>query len=263
MQDQILGVNAVLETAVHPDAPHLELVHRQALAGQNITHLAGADAKGDGAEGAVGGGMGIPAGDGHARLGEAQFGGDHMDDALTAAADAMEANAVLGAVGLQGGQHFLGQRISKRPRLGGGGHDVIDGGHGALRVPHAQPQVPQGRKSLGAGDLMDEVQANEQLGGAPGQLGNPMQIPDLVVEGAGAQSLSSQQGSSLGGWGVGPQCSTGPGPAAGADQTDPSQMGIKPLAWMARSWVARGNPWHWAVATINLSAGSAWKLCGN
>ena len=39
---------------------------------------------------------------------------------------------------------------------------------------------------------------------------------------------------------MGPQCSTGPGPAAGADQTDPSQMGIKPLAWMARSWVARG-----------------------
>jgi hypothetical protein len=30
-----------------------------------------------------------------------------------------------------------------------------------------------------------------------------MQIPDLVVEGAGAQSLSSQQGSSLGAWGVG------------------------------------------------------------
>jgi hypothetical protein len=31
-----------------------------------------------------------------------------------------------------------------------------------------------------------------------------MQIPDLVVEGAGAQSLSSQQGSSLGvgGWRV-------------------------------------------------------------
>ena len=50
---------------------------------------------------------------------------------------------------------------------------------------------------------MDQVQANEQLGGAPGQLGDPMQIPDLVVEGAGAQSLSSQQGSSLGGWGWG------------------------------------------------------------
>jgi hypothetical protein len=29
-----------------------------------------------------------------------------------------------------------------------------------------------------------------------------MQIPDLVVEGAGAQSLSSQQGSSLEAWGV-------------------------------------------------------------
>ena len=172
---------------------------------------------------------------------------------------------------------------------------MIDGGHGAFRVPHGQPQVPQGCESLGTGDLMDQVQADEQLGGAPGQLGNPMQIPDLVVEGAGAQSLSSQQRFSLGGWRVGAfggklrpsrenlaqsrSCNRPIGgnvdgvkghwpvlvthAAADADQTDPSQMGIKPLAWMARSWVARGNPWHWAVATINLSAGSAWKLCGN
>ena len=147
--------------------------------------------------------MGITAGDGHARLGEAQFGGDDMDDALAATADAMQANAVIGAVGLQCGQHFLGQRISKRSRLGGGGHDVIDRGHGAFRVPHAQPQVPQGRESLGTGDLMDQVKADEQLGGAPGQLGNPMQIPDLVVEGAGAQSLSSQLKDQPKGLGVG------------------------------------------------------------
>ncbi len=29
----------------------------------------------------------------------------------------------------------------------------------------------------------------------------------------------------------------------GSDQAHPSQMGITPLAWMARSWVAMGNPW--------------------
>jgi hypothetical protein len=49
----------------------------------------------------------------------------------------------------------------------------------------------------------------------------------------------------------------------GSDQAHPSQMGITPLAWMARSWVAMGNPWLCAVATINRSAGSPWKLCGN
>ena len=47
-----------------------------------------------------------------------------------------------------------------------------------------------------------------------------------------------------------------------ADQTDRSQMGITPLAWMALSWVASGSPWVSAVATINRSAGSPWKLCG-
>jgi hypothetical protein len=31
---------------------------------------------------------------------------------------------------------------------------------------------------------------------------------------------------------------------------------------MARSWVARGKPWVGAVATINRSAGSPWKLWG-
>ena len=47
-----------------------------------------------------------------------------------------------------------------------------------------------------------------------------------------------------------------------ANQAGPSQMGITPLAWMARSWVASGIPWVSAVATINRSAGSPWKLCG-
>jgi hypothetical protein len=38
---------------------------------------------------------------------------------------------------------------------------------------------------------MDEVKTNEQLGGAAGQLGYLMQIPDLVVKGAGAHGGAS------------------------------------------------------------------------
>jgi len=130
--------------------------------------------------------VGVAAGDGHAWLGEAQLRGDHVHDPLAAAAEAVQGDAVRGAVGLERGQHLLRQRIGEGPRLGGGGHDVIHRGHGALGVAHAQAQVLEAGKGLRAGHLMDQVQADEQLAGAAGQLGDPVQIPDLVVKGAGA-----------------------------------------------------------------------------
>ena len=190
MQHQVLGVNAALQLAVHPDAAHLELGHRQALAGEHIAHLAGADAEGDGAEGAVGGGVGVAAGHGHAGLGQAEFGGDHMHDPLAATAKAMQGDAVVGAIALEGLEHRFGQGVGERPRLGGGGHDVVDRGDGALGMEHAQAQVAQASESLGRGHLMDEMQTDEQLGGATRKLGDPVQIPDLVVKGAGAQERS-------------------------------------------------------------------------
>ena len=100
---------------------------------------------------------------------------------------------MLAAVALQGGQHLLSQRIGEGTRLARGGHDVIHRGHGALGVAHRQTQILEGRKGLGAGHLMDQVQANEQLGGPARELSNPMQIPDLVVKGAGAHRLCSQE----------------------------------------------------------------------
>ena len=191
MQHQILGVDARLQLPIHPDAAHLELAHGQALAGEHVAHLAGADAEGDRTKGTVGGGVGVAAGDGHARLGEAQLRGDHVHDALTATAEAMQGDAVLSAVGLKRGEHLLGQRVGEGPCLGGGGHDVIHRGHRALGVAHAQAQILQAGESLWTGHLMDQVQADEQLGGTAGQLGHLMQIPDLVVKGAGAHGAST------------------------------------------------------------------------
>ena len=54
MKDQILGGNPIGQTAVHLDATDLELGHGQALTGQHIPHLTGADAEGDGAKGSMG-----------------------------------------------------------------------------------------------------------------------------------------------------------------------------------------------------------------
>ncbi len=109
-----------------------------------------------------------------------------MHDALATAAEAMQGDAVLSAVGFQCGQHLLGERIGEGTRLARGGHDVIHRGNGALGVAHTQAEIPQGREGLRAGDLMNQMQADEQLRCASGQLGHLMQIPDLVVEGAGA-----------------------------------------------------------------------------
>ena len=113
-----------------------------------------------------------------------------MDDPLPATADPVQFDAVLGAVPLQGGEHLLRQGIGERTGLIGGGNDVIDGGDRSIRATHGQALVPQGSKSLGAGDLMDQMQTHEQLGGSSGKLRHPVQIPHLVVEGAGTQQLS-------------------------------------------------------------------------
>lgn len=193
VEDQILGEHARLQVALHQDPPHLELVHRQALAGEHIAHLAGADTEGDRPEGAVGGGVRIAAGDRHARLAEPQLRRDHMDDALAAAAEAMQGDAVLGAVALQGGEHLLGEGIGKGTDLGGGGHDVIHSGHSALGMAYTQAQLLQGGEGLWAGHLMDEVQADEQLGGPSGQLRHAVHVPDLVVQRAGAHRALQAQ----------------------------------------------------------------------
>ena len=136
VQHQVLGVDPTLELTIHPDSADLELAHRQALARQHITHLTGADAKRNRAEGPVGRGVGVTAGHGHARLGQTQLGGNHVHDPLATAADAVQGDAVLGAVGLERRQHFLRQGIGKGARLGGGRNDVIHRGDRALGVPH-------------------------------------------------------------------------------------------------------------------------------
>ena len=60
--------------------------------------FAGADAEGQCAERAVRGRVAVAADDGHARLRVAQFGADHVDDALVGVVDVVEADAELAAI---------------------------------------------------------------------------------------------------------------------------------------------------------------------
>ena len=84
MEDDVLGVDAGAQLAVDLDAAHLELAHRHRLGGEHVAHLGGADAEGDRAEGAVGRGVRVAAGDRGAGLGDALLRADDVDDALLA-----------------------------------------------------------------------------------------------------------------------------------------------------------------------------------
>ena len=93
-----LAVTPGWQPAVDAHLAGLGLALEQALGGQDVLDLAGADAEGQGAEGAVGGGVAVAAHDGHARLGQAQLGADHVDDALLRAAEAVQRDAEFAAV---------------------------------------------------------------------------------------------------------------------------------------------------------------------
>ena len=73
----------------------------QTLGRQNVANLGCADAEGEGAERAVGRGVGIAAYHGQARLGDALFRADDVDDALARVAEAELGDAVGRGVGVQ------------------------------------------------------------------------------------------------------------------------------------------------------------------
>ena len=142
LEDDVLRVDAAAEPPVHGDAPHLQRLHRQALRRQHVAHLRRADAERDGAERAVRGGVAVAAGDRHARLRQPQLRADHVDDALVAAVEIEQPDAVLAAVPLERGEHVLGHHVEERPPLIARRDDVIDGADGALRAsPRASPRA--------------------------------------------------------------------------------------------------------------------------
>ena len=100
-EDQVLRRDAEAELARVGDPHRLRLALGEALRGEHVLDLAGADAEGERAEGAVGGGVRVAADDRHARLRDAQLRPDHVHDPLAGGADRVERDAELLAVALE------------------------------------------------------------------------------------------------------------------------------------------------------------------
>ena len=124
----------------------------------------------------------VAAGDRHAGLGEALLRADHVHDPLFAAGRVEQPDPVLATVALEFAHHRLGEFVRERTHLRIGRDDVIDGGASALGEAYRQPQLAQHREGLGARDLVNQVQTNEELDLSAGQLAHPVRVPNLLEE---------------------------------------------------------------------------------
>ncbi len=168
VEDDVLRVNTRAEVAIDLDAADFQLPERDGLGGENVAHLAGADAERDRSEGTVGRRVGVPAGDGRSGLGNALLGADDVDDALFTGGQVEISDAEVITVFPDSIDHLRGQRIGGLV-LVNRRHDVVDRRERALGEFHLQPQVAEHAERLRGRDLMDEVGADEELRAPVGQ----------------------------------------------------------------------------------------------
>ena len=133
-----------------------------ALRGEHVLDLAGADAEGERAEGAVRGGVRVAADDRHARLGDAELGADHVHDPLAVGAERVDGNAELRAVALERFDLHARELVLDARGHGRavGGRVVVGGGERAIGPAHGAPGQAQPVEGLRAGDLVHEVQVD-------------------------------------------------------------------------------------------------------
>ena len=176
-QDQILRGDTRARGArvADPHRPRSRL--HQALGREHVLDLRGPDPEREGSEGAVRGGVAVPADDRQTRLREPQLGPDHVDDPLVLGTERVDRHAELGAISLQGLDLNPRElvRDQARRRRAVGGHVVVGGGDGPVRAAHAAALEPQPVERLRRGDLVDEVQVDVDQ-----PVRDLVGVPDLV-----------------------------------------------------------------------------------
>mmetsp|Transcript_54566 Transcript_54566/g.173374 ORF Transcript_54566/g.173374 Transcript_54566/m.173374 type:complete len:829 (-) Transcript_54566:162-2648(-) len=196
VEDDVLGGHAGEEGAVDLNLHVHGLLLEESLGGEHVLHLGGADAKGKGAKGAVGGGVGVAAHAGGSGEGEALLGADDMHDALVLRAQAIVGHAELSNVVLErndlGAGLDLGDELldGGELRAVGGGHVVVHGGEGVAGLTHRAARVAEPLEGLGGGHLVDEVAVDVDEAGAVLLARDDVLVPDLVEHGAGGVAAS-------------------------------------------------------------------------
>ena len=158
-----------------------------------MLHFTGADAVGETAQGAVGGGVGIAADHRHAGQHRALLRRHHVHDALTHIADTVFGDAELAGVVLQ--RLHLDARgvvddvrgvVERRGR-----HIVVDGRHRRAGPPRLTTRQAQPLEGLRRGHFVDDLTINVNQRGAVLAFGHEVGVPQLVVECLACHNLFS------------------------------------------------------------------------
>ena len=181
-EDDVLGGDAVRQLAVDHRAHVLRLLLVERLGREHVLDLGRADAVGERAERAVGGGVAVAAHERGARQGEALLRTDDVHDALAA----VELVVIFEAEQLGVLREIGDLRRAFRVRIGlgavGGGDVVVDHQQRLLRRMDLAAGEPQSLEGLRARHLVDKVPVYVDEAGAVGLLVDQMVFPDFIVE---------------------------------------------------------------------------------
>jgi hypothetical protein len=148
--------------------------------------VGGADAPGQGAEATERAGVAVRADQGDARQRDALLGRHHVHDALAVVAEVEEVDAGGPRGGPRGGDELGAARHPGGVAAAGEGvHDVVHRAEHLLGVPD---RAARGRKPLqrhAAGPLVQEDAVDVQQRRAIAEVGDGVEVPELVDEGSG------------------------------------------------------------------------------
>jgi hypothetical protein len=145
-----------------------------------VLDFAGADAERESTECAVGAGVRVAADDGHAGLGDAEFGADDVDDSLLARVDVVELNVEVGAVFAQGVDLRGGDLVEDvEASFNGGGNVVIDRGDAAVGATDFAASETEAFKGLGRRDLVEQLKIDVENRRLALRLDDYVLLPDL------------------------------------------------------------------------------------
>ncbi len=184
-EDDVLRGDALGTLAVDEDVKRFGFGLHQTLRGEDVLDFAGADAEGESAKGTVSGSVGIATDDGLARLGDAEFGADDVDDALVLAVHVKEPDAEFAAVALEGFELEFGVVVEDGESAVSGGDGVVHDGEGEVGAADGAAFGAEAGEGLWRSAFVDEVAIDVDEGGLAGLLVDYVGLPDFFVESCG------------------------------------------------------------------------------
>ena len=160
----------------------LRLALDQRLRGEHMLDLGRADPVRERAECAVRRGVAVATRDRHARLGQPQLRPDDVHDALVGVAPAVERDAELPAVVLEGAHLVRRHRVEDRQASGVRRGRMVRCGDRQIRPAQPASGQTQTLECLRARDLMDEVAIDVEQAGAVRRLFHHVIVENFIVK---------------------------------------------------------------------------------